>query len=320
MTTNQILFAIGAGLIAAVVFASATSGPMLVRIILFFLTPLSLYLVGLGVTPSAGIVAAATATLAILFLTNPVAALIFAVSAGAPAAYTTRLALLGRQENGDAVEWYPTGRILLVAALFAGLFAALAMTLMGSDMEALTKAMRGLVDSFVKSEMSQVPGGQPLTDQQVDEITARIIGLMPMTLAALSLITTLLNLWLAGRITLASGRLVRPWPDLGKLALPSAATFILLASMLIAFAKGIPGLVAGGFGGAMLLAFAVVGLSVAHDLTRETAWRGFLLTALYAAVAFLTPAAVLILAVTGIADTIFKYRDARASRTSGPPN
>lgn len=316
MTTNQILLAIAAGLIAAVVFASATTGPVLIRVALFFLTPLSLYLAGLGLAPTASAIAAIVATLAILFITNPVAALVFAVSAGAPAAYTTRLALLGRQEEGEVVEWYPLGRILLAAALFAGLFAALAVSLMGADMDALTKAMRTVVENFVKTEMPQIPGSQPLNDQQIDEITKRVIGLLPMTLAALSLITTLLNLWLAGRITLASGRLVRPWPDLGRLALPGGATFAFLAAMLIAFLDGVPGLVAGGFAGALLLAFSVVGLSVAHFMTRGTPWRGFLLTAIYVALAFLTPAAVMVLAIAGLADTIFAYR----KRGTPPPS
>ena len=33
------------------------------------------------------------------------------------------------------------------------------------------------------------------------------------------LITTLLNFWLAGRITRASGRLPRPWPDIAGIEL-----------------------------------------------------------------------------------------------------
>lgn len=309
MTTNQILLAIAAGLIAAVVFASATTGPMIIRVILFFLTPLSLYLAGLGIAPAAGGIAAIVATLAILLITTPAAALIFAVSAGAPAAYVTRLALLGRQENGEIVEWYPIDRILFAAALFAGLFAALTVTLLGSDIDALTAAMRTFVENFVKTEMPQIPGSAPLTPDQINEIATRIIGLLPVTLAALSLITTLLNLWLAGRITLASGRLVRPWPDLGRLALPSAATFALLASMAVAFVSGIPGLIAGGFAGALMLAFAAVGLAVAHHMTRGSQWRGFILTALYIALAFITPAAVLALTIAGLADTIFTYRD-----------
>lgn len=316
MTTNQFLLAIAAGLIAAVVFASATTGPMLIRFVLFFLTPLSLYLAGLGISPAASAIAASVATLAILLLTNPVAALVFAVSAGIPAAYTTRLALLGRQENGTVVEWYPVGRILLAAALFAGLFAGLAIAMLGADMDGLTKAMRAVVEGFVNTEMPKLPGTEPLSEQQIGEITQRVIGLMPVTLAALSLVTTLLNLWLAGRITLASGRLTRPWPDLAATTLPGVATLMLLAALLLAFLNGVPGLAAGGFAGALMLAFAALGLAVAHYLTRGSPWRGFVLTSLYIALVFMTPI-VLLLAVIGLADTIFSFR-ARHPHPPGP--
>jgi hypothetical protein len=312
MTTNQLVLAIAAGVIAAVVFASATTGPMLVRFVLFFLTPLSLYLAGLGIGPMAAAIAAIVATLTMLFLTNPLAALVFAVSAGAPAAMTTRLALLGRRTddaNPDApIEWFPIGRIVLASAMFGGIFAALALFVMGGDVDALTKAMRAMVENFVKTEMPQIPGSTPLTDAQLDEISVRAISLLPTTLAALSMITTLLNLWLAGRITLASGNLVRPWPDLSQLRLPASATFVLLGAMAASFLAGFPGLLAGGFAGALTMAFALVGLAVAHALTRASPWRNFLLAALYAALVVFTPGIALLLAVAGLAETIFSYR------------
>lgn len=316
MTTNQLLMAVAAGIISAVVFASATTGPMLLRFVLFFLTPLSLYLAGLGIGPAAASIAAIVATLSILALTNPLAALVFAVSAGAPAVITTRLSLLGRQDDAGQMEWYPIGRIVVAAALFGGAFAALALMLMGGDIDALGKAMRTLVDGFVKNELPQVPGAEPLTEAQIDEIAKRTLGLLPWSLAGLSMITTLLNLWLAGRITLASGRLARPWPDLNHIALPASATGALVLAMAAAFMSGMPGLVAGGFAGALTMAFALLGLAVAHAVTRGSPWRNFILSTLYAAFVFFTPAAVLLLALAGLAETIFKYRDAR---DRGPP-
>ncbi|MFV0295749.1 MAG: DUF2232 domain-containing protein [Hyphomicrobiaceae bacterium] len=318
MTTNQILLAIAAGLIAAVVFASATTGPMFVRLVLYFLTPLSLYLVGLGIAPAAASIAAIVATLAILVMTNPLAALVFAASAAAPATLTTRLALLGRQENGEVVEWYPLGRILFAAALFAGLFAAIAITMLGTDLAAVTKAMKALVESFVKTELASLPGNKPMTDPEISAVATRVLTLMPITLAALSLITTLLNLWLAGRITRASGRLVRPWPDISTIAMPPVATIFLLAALLLAFVNGVIGLAAGGFAGALFLAFAVVGLVIAHHMTRSSPWRGFILATLYAGLLFLTPAVVLVLAIAGLADTIFSFRNGRHNTPSGP--
>ncbi|MEQ1670312.1 MAG: DUF2232 domain-containing protein, partial [Hyphomicrobium sp.] len=316
MTTNQLLMAIAAGVIAAVVFASATTGAVLLRFVLFFLTPLSLYLAGLGLGPVAAGIAAIVATLTILALTNPVAAIVFAISAGLPAVVTTRLALLGRQDDsGATVEWYPIGRIVFAAALFGGLFAGLALSLMGGDMDAMAKTMRSLVENFVKNEMPQVPGAEALTAPQIDEIATRALGLLPWSLAALSVITTLLNLWLAGRITLASGRLTRPWPDLSQITLPASATFALLFAIAAAFMSGMPGLIAGGFAGAFTFAFALLGLALAHALTRGSPWRNFILSLLYATFIFYTPVALLLLALAGLAETIFHYR---ARGPSGP--
>ena len=62
MTPNTLLFGLGAGLISAIVFVSATTGPVLARFAFFFLTPISLYLAGLGLGPLAAAVAAAAAT------------------------------------------------------------------------------------------------------------------------------------------------------------------------------------------------------------------------------------------------------------------
>jgi hypothetical protein len=257
------------------------------------------------------------ATITILLLTNPVAALVFAVSAGMPAALTTRLALLGRERDG-VMEWYPIGRIVAAAALFAGMFAALALLLMGGDTAALSKAMHEIVENFVKTELPQIPGSAPLNAEQIDEISKSALGLLPVTLAALSLVTTLLNLWLAGRITLASGRLTRPWPDLNGFVLPTGASFVLLIAMVLSFTSGLPGLMAGGLAGAFMMAFALLGLAVAHALTRGSPWRNFILSTIYAGLLLYTPVVALILAIAGLAETIFHYRAAKGS--APPPN
>ena len=328
MTTNALLMAIAAGIISAVVFASATTGPLPLRFVLFFLTPLPLYLAGLGLGPQAAAVSARVATLTILALTNPVAALVFVVSTGLPAVLTTRFALLGREREGadtakdmakdiaKDMEWYPIGRIVMAAALFAGVFASLGLLVMGGDTAALTKAMHDAVEAFVKTQMPQIPGAATVTDEQINEIAARASAMLPWSLAALSLMTTLLNLWLAGRITLASGRLARPWPDLSAVMLPSSATFGLLIALALSFAGGAPGLLASGFSGAFMMAFALVGLAVAHALTRGSPWRNFFLSAIYASLLIFTPAAALILAIAGLAETIFHYRAAKG----GAPN
>ncbi len=309
MPYNTVLLALAAGLISAVVFASATTGPVLARFVLFFLTPLSLYLAGLGLGPAAGALAAFAATTIILLIASPVTAFVYAISTGGPAVIVTRLALLSRGE-GEAQEWYPIGRIVAAAAVFGGVLAALILVLMGGDVEALTKAMRGVVENFIKTELPGLPGAPEMTETQVGEITATAVRSLPWALGILATTTILLNVWLAGRVTLASGLLARPWPDLAAIWLPAGATFALLAATAATFTDGMPGLIAGGFAGAFTLAFALIGLAVAHVVSRGSPWRNFLLTGLYGALfVFLGPVS-LVLAIVGLADTIFGYRTA----------
>ncbi len=318
MPTNAFLLALAAGLISAVVFASATTGPMLLRFILFFLTPLSLYLAGLGLGQVAAAIAAIVATLLIMVLASPLTAFVYAISSAIPAIVTTRLALLSRPTDGGQ-EWYPIGRIVAAAAFFGGAFAILVLMLMGGDTESLTKIMRDVVDAFVKSQIANLPGAPTFTDDQITELAKTTLNSLPWVLGGLGMATILFNLWLAGRITLASGRLVRPWPDLAALELPASALFALLIAMVLTFLGNMPGLFAGGIAGAFLIAFALVGLALVHTLTRTSPWRNFALAAVYGALLFFTAPALALLAIGGLAETVFGYRTIRTGEPPEPP-
>ena len=307
MTPQTILLSLGAGLVSAIVFASATTGPALARFALFFLTPFAIYLAGLGLGPIAGIIAGVTATALIFLIANPAAAAVFLISEAGPAVMLSRQALLARGDDNER-EWFPTGHLVRTAALFAGASAVLVMTLLATDSEAMTKALRAAVETFAKTEMPTLPGGAPLTEAQLDELTAYAKAALPIVLAISAMATMLLNLWLAGRVTLASGRLTRPWPDLTSMTLPSGSSLVMLAALTLSFADGPIGLGGKAFAGAYFLSFVLMGLAVAHHLTRGSPWRNFLLTAVYVSLLIFASGAALLLALTGLAETIFKYR------------
>ena len=312
MPVNVLLLAVAAGFISAIVFASATTGAILLRLVLFFLTPLSLYLAGLGLGTIAAGIAAVTATATVLLIANPLAAEVYAISTALPAVVCTRFAVLSRDADGVR-EWYPIGRIIVIAAIFAGVFAVAALILMGGDVDTLTKLLRAIIDAFVKTELVHIPGATEIKGEQFDEITRSTLFSLPWALGLLAMGTILLNLWLAGRITLASGRLERPWPDLSQFTMPAGATFVLLVAVGLTFLGGISGLLAAGIAAPFMLAFALVGLAAAHALTRGSPWRALILAALYTGVLFI-PHIGLLLALAGLAETIFCYRTA-----GGPP-
>jgi hypothetical protein len=314
MQKNAFLLALAAGIISAVVFASATTGALFLRVILFLLTPLSLYLAGLGLGTVAAAIAGIMATAIVLLIANPLAAEVYAVSTALPAIVCTHLATLSREAEGER-EWYPLGRIVVIAGIFSGMFAVVALVLMGGSVETLSKLLRTVIEGFVKSELSQIPGAPAIGTAEIDEITRSTLTSLPWALGLLAMGTILLNLWLAGRITLASGRLPRPWPNLSDFKMPAAATFVLLVAIGLSFVSGMTGLVASAVAAPFALAFALVGIAVAHALTRGSPWQGFILAALYVAVIFI-PHIGLLLALAGLAETIFNYRAAIGGSTN----
>lgn len=318
MQRNAFLLALTAGFISAIVFASATTGPVALRFVLYVLTPLSLYLAGLGLGAVAAAIAGIFGASLILLLANPVVAFAYGLSTALPAYVVTHLLLL-RRTTDHGNEWYPPGRVITVAALFGGMFTLLILLLMGGDAAALAKTMRELVESFVKAEVPTLPGGEALTQVQIEDIARKTLATLPFALGAVAMGTILFNTWFAARITHASGRLMRPWPDLRMVDLPAGTSLALLIATALTFVPDTPGLMATGFAGALTLAFALIGLATIHVYVAASPWKPFVLWTLYLAAVFLTAPALLVLALGGLAETVFRYRQNNPPPPRPPP-
>jgi hypothetical protein len=317
MTPQSIFLGLAAGFISAIVFASATAGPMLSRLILFLLTPFSLYLAGLGLGFVPLLIGSAAATAIILLLSNPLTALVYAASEALPAIVLTRLTLTAREEDGK-LHWYPLGRIIISAALISGALSFVYLAIQGADIEALTKAIRPEIENFAKS-LASVPGGsEALGEAQIGELTSIVVASLPGAVSLSLMITALASLWLAGRVTLASGRLLRSWPDFSKIELPLGSAVLLVAATVLSFTSDRMWLLSDGLASALRLAFALLGLAVVHHVTRGSPWRGFVLTITYAGLLILSKHAMLILSLIGLAETAFHYRNS-AQRAAPPP-
>ena len=117
--------------------------------------------------------------------------------------------------------------------------------------------------------MSTAARGRRAAAELGDAISRRSSLLArPRSLPAFSAIGWLLgNLWLAGRITLASGRLQRPWPDVASITLPRWAPMALLAATAASSLGGFAGLAATAIAGAAFFAYVLLGLAIAHYAT-----------------------------------------------------
>lgn len=124
---------IGIGILAGLASALMSSGVIAqggamaaMAMVLYFLTPLPIFVVALGWGSSAGIVAAATATVAVGVVAVPLAALLMALTSFIPAATGAYLSGLARpaEELGgpkDILVWYPLSDIVFRLAMMVAL-------------------------------------------------------------------------------------------------------------------------------------------------------------------------------------------------------
>ncbi|MCU0954405.1 MAG: YybS family protein [Hyphomicrobium sp.] len=319
---NQVFIALLLGLVSAVVFLSATTGPMLIRFALFLLTSLPIFLAGLGwgwrFAALAGIVSVSIVAAA----SNFQVAGVYALTQILPAIVLSYLALLNRlyQPDGadsETVEWYPVGRLVLWAAVMAGTITLAVLVVIGQDFDELRTGLKGYLSETIKTNMPPGADGKPLDDSQLETMTDIMVAVLPAASAVSWLTALVFNLWLAGRITLAAGQLRRPWPDISAMEYPSGTALMLLASLLATGAKGTAGAVGTAFLGAFFLAYVLAGLAVIHYVTRAKPWRPFGLWLLYIGLLVVAVWIAVIIALVGLADRPLRLRE--RAFPSGPP-
>lgn len=323
-----LLLGVCAGLVSAVIFAGAAAVPLLPRVLLFLLTPLPICLAGLAFGWRISVVAGAAAILGILAAAGPRLGFAFAATEALPIAVLTYFALLHRTAASPApgpanVEWYPVGRLVFWAALVAGLLALLSLLMLGPDLDAVRKALRSALDTFVEAQLSTgaTEGAvKALSAEDMDKLAESALYLFPAFLAMSWMAGLLFTLWLAARILLAAGRLTRPWPDLALIAYPRGTPLVLAATMAVPlFVAGYPALVASGFAGALFLAYVLLGLAVVHFITRGQGWRPFALWALYLGLFALSSFVAPLLAILGLSESILPLRREPRAPPSGRP-
>jgi hypothetical protein len=316
---TPILIGAGSGLVSAALFASAATATALAGV-LFYLAPLPLCLAGLGWGGTAALVAALTGTVVVAASLGPATAAIFALSIAAPMALLAHLALMSRPlatpqgQVAQALEWYPAGRLVAWAAIMAGGLSAILMLIVGYDQDSYKEMIRQMLEHSALKELDR--DGTMFTEQTIASMSAMIARALPAAFAIVWLTITLFNLWMAGLIVDASGRALRPWPDLHALEVPNALVPIFAAALLASFVPGLTGLVATGFAGALLFAFALQGLAVIHVYSRGVPFRALLLAAVYLGILLLGWVA-LVVAIIGIGEPVFRLRERGQPPTTG---
>jgi hypothetical protein len=337
---------IGAGIAAAVLCSLASRGTFLAAI-LANLSPLPIMIAMLGYGALAGAAAVATAalTVSVLFYahekfgnvdTAALAGLTFVFFLGLPAFWLSLLSVLSRVKGSPnwvvttrvgsffAREYLPLERVLSYAtSICASIGVAIAIYVsslyVGFDvaLERLSAEIVPFVESLIGSKM-ELPAGIDVRGLA----RATVLAAAPMV-AGGSLVMLMFNLWLAGRVAQLSGQLPRLWPDIAwELRLPRIYLLVFgLAAAIGPYIGGLPGLIVIIVAGTLGVAYALVGLAVAHYLLRGSSFRIPLLIAIYVGLAVPVTWLVFLLALVaaGILDTAFSFRDRKNMAASPKP-
>ena len=318
----SILIGVAAGFASAVLVASAKAGGGGGSFLLSLLMPLPMFLAGLGWGTAAGFSAAFGLGVGCGLLLGPMPGLLLFLTQALPVALLCHLAQLGRAGTGPdgqpaVVEWYPVGHMLAIAAVTAALLAFVFVYALGGDLDTLRAALRKSAESIYEIFQKEFPDlfGTKPTDAEFAAMAEKMIYVLPAMTALSVLAGQLLNFYIAGRVTLASGRLPRPWPDLGAMRFPRGFGMALAAVLaLTATQQGTPGLMASAFAGAFLFAYLLMGLAVIHHATRGKPARALVLVGVYLALVVLNAYAGVALALLGLLEPVLPWR-----RRAEPP-
>lgn len=318
------LIGIGAGAAAALLFASVTSGSLL-SVLLFYMAPLPMMIAGLGWSHWSALIGAFSGALAVAVLFGPVFFIAFMTSAGLPAWWLSYLAMLARPvdagSNGGApaLEWYPTGRLVMWAAILAVVVVVAAIPNFGTDPDSFHAGMRHALAALLQVETGTAQG-DALTVPSISntqKLLDFLVKALPLAAAVLASITNLINLWLAGRIVKFSGRLTRPWPELAAMSFPRPLAGVLASAAVLTLFGGMLGIVASVLVATLLMAYGVLGFAVLHSVTQGMSARGLVLSGVYVAV-FVIGWPVLALCLLGLIETVIDLRS-RIAHTRGMP-
>lgn len=314
---QSLLIGLGAGAASALLFASVANGS-LISVLLFYLAPLPIMIAALGWSHWSGLIAAFAAAAGLALAIGGYFFLPFILGVGLPAWWLGYLTLLARPAAGGngaaALDWYPTGRLVLWSAVLGTLIVVAAIPTFGLDYASFRSSLRHGFEQVLRTQGDVPSSGAEANN--LDRLLDVLVVVIPPAAAVLSTTINLTDLWLAARVVRLSGRLRRPWPDLTALRLPRLALPLTAAGLLACLSPGLAGTIAGIFVATMLIAYAASGLAALHYITRGKAGRSVVLGGTYALlVLFGWP--VVVLALLGLVDGAL---DLRARMAKPPPS
>ena len=265
-----------AGAAAAVVLMASVRSAQSIGPLLLVIAPLPGLIAGLGWGLASAIAAALAGAAVMAFAGGAKLGLAHILFIGAPCALLAHLAFLSRPLPPTAAsatpgrDWYPAGRLLAAIGLVGGTLPVVLLPMIGDTYAVLAEPFALLLRTIGASAPadSGLAWLRTAGDAEIARYARALVRATPAALAAYWTIFFAINFYLAGRITRASGRLARDWPDLPGLVVPPALLGLFAAALAAMFVAGTPAVIGTSLAGALAVVFVMAGLAVVHAIAR----------------------------------------------------
>lgn len=301
-----LLIGLLAGLTSVVLYLGTSSGSLL-GLFLALISPLPIFMAGLGWGSLSAVIAAGAASLTLGGLGMLIhdfagwrLAVIYLITTAAVPVWLARLALLRRavaadgQSSGE--EWYPAGRLLLWIALIS------AATLVGAGLIAYQADPRGL-PGLTKHVIDLImPEGSDLRARAMAEtkisdwetLSLAMASTVPATGGIVWQIVMVLNGLLAQAMLRGTRHNIRPAVGWQTITLPKLYALALPVAVVASFAGGHVAFFAGSLAAILFVPYFFLGLTVVHAIPARGAGRMVLLGLVYSVLLILYSPAILI--------------------------
>jgi uncharacterized protein YybS (DUF2232 family) len=277
---REAILALAGGLAAGLLYVSAGLGSS-GALILAYLAPFPVFLVGLGLGANPLAIAGATGALVVFALNTTRMAIIFILAAAGPAWLLVGKALQSRPAPaGGGVDWYPAGPLLAwLAALSLGALAAFALYFAvladGGLLRVADDTLRPLLRPLLRAVLSGHDG------ERIDQWSSLVARLFPALVLNSWTFMLIVNGVLAQGVLSRFRRSLRPSPAFAALELPRWVGLALAAAVGCALLPGQAGMVGQNAAIILFLPFFFLGLAVIHALSHRWPGRAFILVLLY---------------------------------------
>ena len=307
---------IAAGVVAALIIFIASSNMFLAMLLLPFCT-VPLFYVGLSQGYRAVfIVGGVAAVLPGLVLFDFFVSLSYVIMFFAPAAILVRSALLNRTDSAGHTEWYPTGRLLAVAASYFALIflalAAIASSFEGGMLEVIRDRLSLLVGEA--AQISPAPDGQSYEEALDALVYNAAIGF-----SSFAVICLAVSMMLAQTLLRRLGKPLRAAFQLIDIELPRWLSYAFAASLALMVIAPEPwNLIGAGLAATFATPYFFLGIAVVHNIARRYSAGIIVLIAMYALLLFAQPFSMMAMAGLGLAEQWLNVRRRFGGGGSGP--